>query len=212
MTRRDILYTLLALPVGYIFSPFISIFVPLKHLRKIGQFLSRSDKIVNSDAVVVLGGGSIHRIRFGASLYNRGFVKKLIVYRNIRTRQTMAGASRSTIVEAKRLGVRPNDLIHENKPKTTTDEANNLKRILPRIGYHSIIVVTDGYHIKRARIIFNDVFRNSSIKISFHSSGTVAFDPNRWWKKSVSTSNLISEYFSIGFLYLTRMVASFLSA
>lgn len=212
MTRRDILYTLFALPIGFIVSPFISIFVPHKHLKKIGQFLSRSDKIVNSDAAVVLGGGSIHRVRFGASLYNRGFIKKLIVYRNIRTRQFMAGASRSTVVEAKRLGMRSRDLIHEDKPETTIDEANNLKRILPRIGYHSIIVVTDGYHIRRARIIFDDVFRNSSIKILFHSSGTVAFDPNRWWEKSVSTSNLISEYFSIGFLYLTRMVVSFLSA
>lgn len=211
MTRRDVLYTLFALPIGYIVSPFVSIFVPHKHLKKIGQFLSRSDKIINSDAAVVLGGGSIHRVRFGASLYNRGFIKKLIVYRNIRTRRFMVGVSRSTVVEAKRLGVRSRDLIHEDKSETTIDEANNLKRILPRIGYRSIIVVTDGYHIRRARMIFNEVFRGSSVRILFHSSGAVTFDPSRWWEKSASTSNLISEYFSIGFLYLTRMIASFLS-
>ena len=208
MTKRDLLYSLLAVPVAYIIKPFIPIFLPREHLKKIAFFLSKSDRLADSDAIAVLGGGSISRIRYGVSLYHQGFAERLIVHRNVRTQWPVKVNNISTISEAKRLGVNSKDLIHESESNTTADEAKNLKRILSRFGYRSVIVITDGYHLRRTRIIFNETFRRSHIKLLFHSSGSRGFNPNNWWKRSTDVSNLISEYFSIGFLNLTHMILS----
>lgn len=208
MTRRDILYNTLAVPAGYIFKPIILLFFPKKFLIKLGQFLSENDKLLPSDLVAVLGGGSIYRVRFGVDLYKHGFAKKIVIYRNIKVEYQGRIKKKYTIVEAKKLGVDTRDLIHDNLSENTFDEAEKLKKIAIRANSKSIIVITDGYHLRRARIIFNKQFAGLDIRILFHSSGEETFDPNTWWKDNIQVSNLISEYFSIGYVYLTKVIQS----
>jgi len=93
---------------------------------------------VRADAIVVLGGRE-NRVPVGLRLYEESVAPVLLVFN-----ATGAG---------------DDDHIYERPdPYTTRGEARAIARLAREHGWQSVVVVTSGYHVPRARLIVQRAF------------------------------------------------------
>jgi uncharacterized SAM-binding protein YcdF (DUF218 family) len=99
--------------------------------------------------------------------------------------------------QAKFLGVPEKDIFLEKRATSTYENALCSLDILKRNGWHSAIVVTSPYHLRRTRLAFNDIFRGSGIRLSFYGAEDPWLDPNRWWLQDRGIEVVGLEYFKL---------------
>lgn len=179
-------------------------------LKRLGNYLVLKSNSSTSDIIVVLGGGSIQRIRTGVRLYQKGFSPKLLIYKNISLNKFLLTntISTSTTEEAVRLGVNIKNIIHVSSSRTTEDEAKFFHKIVVRSGLKSAIIVTDNYHTRRASILFRHFVRQHNFRFSFYSPTLERFDPEKWWHKKEDTKVLIYEYLALIETFIKNPVTS----
>lgn len=170
-------------------------------LKRIGNYLTFKNNITISDVIVVLGGGSVQRIHTGVKLYKKTQAKKLLIFRNIEKKKFNTGNT-TTTQEAIYLGVKVKDIIHNNVPHNTEEEAKTLYKIMVSLNFHSAIIVSDGYHMRRASILFKHFVRNSNFHLNFYPTSINQFNHNNWWHKQEDTENLILEYLALIVIWL----------
>lgn len=168
-------------------------------LKYLGNYLVLKNSFSSSDIIVVLGGGSIQRILTGIELYQKKKAPKLLVYRNISKKKFLDWNSKSisTTEEAIRLGVNIKDIIHENNPRNTIEEAKFFSKIVSKSKLNSAIIVTDNYHTKRSSVLFQHFIKQKNFRFSFYSPSLEQFDPKKWWHKKEDTKFLIYEYLAL---------------
>ncbi|GBF35585.1 membrane protein [Desulfocucumis palustris] len=157
-----------------------------------GKLLVLDQKPVKSDVVIVLGGDSGERVERAAALYKAGYAPYMIVsggelYHSITQAEVMAE-------HAEELGVPREALIPEARSESTYDNAAFSKEIILQRGFKSAIVVTSNYHMQRSRFIFQRVFKNSGVNLTYCSAREPRFDPDRWWSNNKSIMFTITEY------------------
>ena len=118
-----------------------------------------------ADAAIVLGAAVWtrrpspvfeERINHAVELYKTGRVRKLILTggRGAADEPAESAAARSY---ALRRGVRPSDILTENKSHTTYENLRHARRIVDEQGFRRVLVVTDPLHMKRAVTMARDV-------------------------------------------------------
>ena len=165
-------------------------------LKSIGNYLTLNKNVDISDVVVVLGGGSVERIHTGVNLYKKKLARKLLIFRNIGKKKFNTGST-TTTQEAVYLGVKLKDLIHNNEPHNTEEEAKILYKIMLSLNFRSAIIISDGYHMRRVSILFKHFIKTSDFHLNFCPTGINQFDHNSWWHKQEDTENLILEYLAL---------------
>jgi uncharacterized SAM-binding protein YcdF (DUF218 family) len=129
-------------------------------------FYGWSDRATPSDAIVILGAGvrpdgspngaTVRRARHGAALYKRGMAPVLICtggYSGNQLIQTEAGACAAIL---QRLGVPASAILLEQTSTSTEENAIEAHKIMQSRGLHTVIIVTDNYHIFRSETLFRD--------------------------------------------------------
>ena len=81
----------------------------------------------------------------------------------------------------------------------TYEEALVTRQAVVPSAYHSVIVVTSPYHLRRVGMIFNKVFANAGIRLAFYPSRNKAFFMENWWKTYHGRKADIAEY--LGLIY-----------
>jgi len=157
-----------------------------------GNFLVTSDKPKNADVIVVLSGDKGTRTQYAVTLYKQGYANKIIVsggivYNKISMAQLMAQ-------QAEELGVPSENIILEDQADSTFDNATFTKDILIKNDFRSAIIVTSDYHTRRSKMIFNNVFKSSNIKLTYCASEGEYFNKEKWWVSNKSTMIVINEY------------------
>ncbi len=157
--------------------------VPMKSLNK------------NYEAAIVLGGVSfwdheINRIQFGRSsdrvfqaleLYHLGYVKKIIL---------VGGSGSINYPEDKEsieikdylmnLGYKSEDIIIESQSRNTHENAKYTKQVIDSLGMKGpYIMVTSGFHMKRAQLCFQKYGIESTPYSTDRYSGELIFDPGK---------------------------------
>ena len=165
-------------------------------LMSMGNYLTPNKTVDISDVVVVLGGGSVERIHTGVNLYKKKLARKLLIFRNIGKKKFSTGST-TTTQEAIHLGVKLKDLIHNNEPHNTEEEAKTLYKIMHSLNFRSAIIISDGYHMRRVSVLFKHLIKTSDFHLNFYPTGISQFDPNSWWHKQADTENLILEYLAL---------------
>lgn len=119
----------------------------------------------SADAIIVLGAAAYHkkpspvfeeRIRHAVNLYQQGKAKKIIFTGG--TPKT--GFLTEAEVGAKWAlshGVKQQDILLEPNSRNTFDNLKNSAEIAKREKLHSFIVVSDPYHIARAKLMAQDL-------------------------------------------------------
>lgn len=170
-------------------------------LKRIGNYLTFKNNTTIFDVIVVLGGGSVQRIHTSVKLFKKTKAKKLIIFRNIGKSKFSTGST-TTTQEAIYLGVKTKNIIHNNVPHNTEEEAKILYKIMISLNFHSAIIISDGYHMRRVSILFKHFIKNSDIYLNFYSTSINQFNPNNWWHKREDTENLILEYLALIVIWL----------
>ena len=71
-------------------------------------------------------------------------------------------------------------IVLEKRSTSTYENALEVRKILEERGIKSMILITSGYHVKRAHYIFTRVMP-PDIKVEAYSVTTPNFDTERWW-------------------------------
>ena len=164
-------------------------------LLGIGDYLTPSDQLQKSDAIVVLSGGA-DRTEWGIKLFKDGWAPKILFSGAAadKTGPSNAAAMRTTALEE---GVPANAILVETKATDTYENGTLSQPILDNIGARKIIIVTSPYHQRRAYEIFKEVFKNEPITILNSPSGYSAWSAESWWQKSASFDITVSELVKI---------------
>jgi len=177
-------------------------------LNGLGGFLIVADPLQPSDAMVVLS-GDLERMSEIATLFKDNFARLLIL---TETDQPFTGsdAPETNSTLAKRLlaqqeGI-PSDaiLVTRSQSNSTLDEARVVLALLQEKGFSSCIIVTDPFHSRRTRMIFNDVFQGSGIKVIVRPVRDHWYRSSSWWLSQRGWQATASEYLKY-FAYLLKI-------
>ena len=81
----------------------------------------------------------------------------------------------------------------KNGATSTLDEAHDLLVFSNKEDLKHLIIVTDGFHTRRALYAFKKVFRGSNIKLEVSAAKNDTFNEKNWWQSDVGISTYILE-------------------
>lgn len=152
-TTRRILLGIAVLAVCYIAINMMQIWV-----------FRTKDQKCKADVAIVLGAATYdgevspvyqERINHGITLYQAGYVEKLIV-----TGGTASGNRGSDAWAAKQYAISRDvpeeDVLTEERSTITQENLENAKQIMDEYGYDTAILVSDPLHMKRAMLLAKD--------------------------------------------------------
>ena len=118
-----------------------------------------------ADAIIVLGAAAYYhkpspvfeeRIRHAVSLYKQGKAKK-IIFTGGTPKEGFLTEAEVGAKWAIKNGVRESDILLESNSRNTLDNLKNSAKIATKEKLHSFIVVSDPYHIARAKLMAQDL-------------------------------------------------------
>lgn len=148
----------------YLFSGFIG------DVRAIDAIEARG----KADAIVVLTGG-LGRTEVGLSLLSSGSAGVMILSGVHEDAELDSIFFKKKLSEKDRLRI-----ILEKNSRSTMENAIEVRRIFEERGFRSMVLITSGYHMKRALYIFRHMMPDDYI-IMPYSVESPNFDETRWW-------------------------------
>jgi uncharacterized SAM-binding protein YcdF (DUF218 family) len=154
------------------------VFVPML----VAVYLSPQNPLEKVDAIVVVSGGDTDaRISEGVKLYLQEWAPMLVFS------GAAAEGDVSNALAMKRIavsaGVSAEDILIEEKSKTTAENADFTANIVREKGFQSIILVTSPYHQRRAYTQFRQAL-GKDFKIINHSAKDETWRKKSWWESA----------------------------
>ncbi len=142
------------------------------------------------DVIIVLSSGE-DRVEHGVRLYQQGYANKILF---------TGGGSRKMKVQAMSLGIKEDQILLEEKSRTTFENAKYSIEIIRAQGFQSAIIVTSPTHTRRVSIIFSQFFKGIDLTIcSVPYDLSIAY---KWWKDRNTADEVITEYLKLIWYYL----------
>lgn len=173
--------------------------------------LTKCDKVPSSvagcesvDAIVAISGGDTDaRTQAAIKLYNNGWAKKLVFSGAAQDQnsQSNAAAMKNIAIKA---GVSESVIQIDEYAKNTQENAQNSQAIFAKLGIKKVILVTSGYHQRRAGLEFSR--RTTGVQIINHPDENDKDWSVWWWLNPSSWYLAISEIVKIGVFYATGMI------
>ncbi len=171
-----------------------------------GYWLSKDDDLVESEIIIVLA-GEPERALYAADLYLRGYGYKVFVSRPVIRRSSRILDSLGINLPSTedinrqvllRSGVPGKNIRIFGKGSVSTfEEAKAINQIIDT-NIRRILVVTSPFHVKRARMIFQDIVTNYEIRVI--GTPYIPF-PKHWWTNQESAINVVLEVSKILFYW-----------
>lgn len=165
MRMKKLAYILPLAAAAVIIALFFEFVSSTREYRPIGT---------GADAIVVLTGGR-GRTDEGLALLRKGRSKLLI----------LSGVHRDADLDSIFLNrvnaVEREKIVLEKNSQSTFENALEVKKLIAEKGAASIVLITSGYHIKRAHYTFRKVLP-PGVRIDAYSVSTPNFDESRWWE------------------------------
>jgi uncharacterized SAM-binding protein YcdF (DUF218 family) len=178
-------------------------------LQPIGDYLVVQDKLQQTDLIAAVSGPE-YRIVYAAELYTRGLGKSLFFTGGYSEENNRVEAAWSKTV-AMHNGVPEEAItIDETAVLSTHDEAVLLKNYIDAHAdsIKSVTVVTDPYHSRRARWIYQKVLGNGINVIVAPVPRTRTDFPKYWWTTAKSRELVYEEYVKLVFYYFRYEASS----
>jgi uncharacterized SAM-binding protein YcdF (DUF218 family) len=172
-------------------------------LQGIGDFLIIQDELHSADVIHVIAGPD-YRTDYAIRLYQEGYGRQLFFTGGWCTIH-MGYHGEIGRVRALDQGVPPEAIATDDTTVTSTySEAVRLKEFIANspVPIHSVTVVSDPFHMRRARWAYRRVFGN---EISLQMA-PVPFESfpyqRRWWTDEASRRYVRDEYLKMAYYYL----------
>ena len=173
-------------------------------LQSIGDYLVVQDELQRADVIHVISGEN-YRAEYGIQLYKQGYARFLFFtggwcdYHHLNHAQHSREMALAQGIQGEAI------LTDEAEIDSTYAEAIRLKEWIDghSEAIHSVIVVSDPHHMRRARWAYRRVFGNE-VKISMAPVPIVlSMYHSQWWKDKESRSMVRDEYLKFVF-YIAR--------
>jgi len=172
-----------------------------------GEFLVHADSLERAGAVVLLSGGGKERMDEAARLMGERYAELLLL---TETGNQMDGGmpeSQYMRLEAIQKGVSPAQIqFTEPSVQSTRDEAIKVRAYMQLHQISDCIVVTDPYHTRRTRLIFQDSMRGTEIKVRVIPSTGHWYHAASWFLSLRGWQTTASEYIKLAYYLGTRGV------
>ena len=169
----------------------------------LGTFLAREDPLSKADAIFVLAGTQMTRALEGADLYLEGAAPRLVLSREYLEPAfaiiERRGAPLSSQVERSRdvlikLGVPPAALILPDRLHgSTADEAITLRELAQANRWHTVIVVTSKFHLRRAGFAMRRELSGTGVQVLMRGSRYDDAKLETWWRQRADIRDMLSE-------------------
>lgn len=155
----------------------------------LAKLLVVDDQPDRVDVLIVLEGDS-ERDLYAAQFYRLGWAPKIII--------TGCGApAQKMVIRAVNAGVKAEDIILEEHAKSTYENALFSKEIALSQNFKSAIVVSSPYHMRRTKLVFERLFRNSDIQLLYCSTKESGFNVDGLCKSEIDRSIVKREYIKL---------------
>lgn len=169
----------------------------------IGSFLSPEDPLEKADAIFVFAGTRAERPLEAFDLWKEGWAPRVVVTRAV-AEQAMSIVERrgirvETDIELNRdvllqLGMPLTALIIPNRiHDNTAEEAQTLRELVMRYRWHTVILVTSKYHLRRAGLASQRELRGLDVRLIRRGSRYDGATPPRWWRRRADIRFLLTE-------------------
>lgn len=166
-------------------------------LRALSHFLVVSDPLPpRADAIVVLGGGGTHGARESgaADLYRAGLAPVVVTTGGPVAGEREATYAQWSIERLVRRGVPRTAVLPTFTGESTLTDARGVRAMAEARGWRHLVVVTDDWHSRRARVVFGRAFDGSPVAYAFAPASGPRFDRDAWWTDETSALIVVSEY------------------
>ena len=192
---------LIGIFVGFFLLVFaIGLYLSPDDLSGCGKKPNDTPPCERADAIVAVSGGDTSaRTAEAVRLYQAGWADKLIFSGAALDKSGPSNAAAMSR-EAEAAGVPPEDIVLEEFGETTKQNAENTRDIFEILGIEKVILVTSGYHQRRANLEFNTfttgiALRNHPVPADSQWSGWWWLTPQGWYLA-------ISEMVKIAIFYM----------
>ncbi len=187
-------------------------------LPLLGTSLRVPDQLFPADCIVVLRGDDYFRLRKAAALQKAEMAPVIVTsvisaagqpYDLVRKISGLENLSEEDLTRKmfQYFGGDPATILFTGKETTSTfEEAVAAREFLRKRGFHSLLLVTSTYHMRRALFIFERLFEGTGIRIYHSTAVNVLYHPEEWWKQERDVRRVFEEYVSIPFNYFYHFV------
>jgi uncharacterized SAM-binding protein YcdF (DUF218 family) len=178
--------TVIALLIFAVFS--IGIFGYERALNAVADYLIVNDNLEKADIIIVLGGNPFDRATAAAVLFHKGFAPEVLTtselipegFRLLKVNLTESEAMKKWLMELKV----PEGAITAIKKSTSTyEDALVAKEYTSKNGIKSAIIVSSPYHMRRVKMTFNRLFKDTEMKLLYYPAMNADFSTKGWWKR-----------------------------
>lgn len=165
-----------------------------------------------ADAVAVLGGSSVYveRARLAARLFAEGRAPKVLLTDDGQCGGWSVAEQRNprfvelTADELRRAGVPPENIEIVGQASDTFAEAAGLREYAEAAGLHSLLVVTSGYHSRRALWTLRRTFAGSGVEVGVEPVEPGEQTPRAavWWLYPLGWKLVAGEYAKLVYYWL----------
>ncbi len=172
----------------------------------VGHFLTAVDAYSQADAIVVLG-GDVDRVQLAVDLFSEGYAPVVVFSGGISLKDAGLACSSAqlSLEAAQELGLPADATIIASGAQSTYDEAVNLSRLAQQHRWHSLIIVTDLFHTRRAARTFRTLLPDTTIYLSAAPDPNV--DASRWWQTEEGLVAVFNEVLKLAFYWARYGIA-----
>lgn len=168
----------------------------------VGNWLALANSEAQTDAIVVLGGegSGFFRTQHALALY-RTSRAPLVVFSGGTWRDAGLACSSTQLSQeaALQFGLPSAAIVLAPEAQSTYDEAVNLGALAHKNGWHSMLLVTDRFHTRRAVHTFQALTPDVVIAVS--APDDPRYIPDRWWTTEEGLVSVVTELLKLGFYW-----------
>lgn len=133
------------------------------------------------DAIIVLEGDLLVRVKEGARLYKEGWAPLIVLSGGDEKQPKYAIPAKRMLPHLLKEGVPEAHVIMEEKSLHTRDQAVEIMKLAKQHGWKSIIIVASHYHQYRAFLTFLKAMREANLELLLINAPARDL---RWWEKT----------------------------
>lgn len=148
--------------------------------------LTDNNRILPSDAIVLLEGDGYNRVPKTIELFKGGYAKKIVFSGNIVDKNygSFPFEWMTSLFENAEIPI--TEIFHENKSTNTLEQATEIIKLANELGWNKIILVASHYHQYRAFLTFLKQAMNQAPELIIFNATTENlpwFESNLWGKR-----------------------------
>ena len=191
------------LQLAFILAILLIVAAGVTAFLELGRFMAAEDPLQKADAIFVFSGTRVERPLEAYDLYRARYAPRIVVTRAV-AEQAMSFVEEKGIRIASdfdlnrtvllQLGVPESALItptriHDN----TAEEAETLHELVQRYHWHTIILVSSKYHLRRVALATRRELAGTGVTLIRRGSRYDTSTPDRWWHRRADIRWLMSE-------------------